>query len=36
MRAFFESEQSWIQGLLANASTPEFWGQNDAKFHAIC
>ena len=29
MRAFFESEQAWIQGLLANASNPEFEGKKD-------
>ena len=35
MRAFFESEQAWIQGLLANASNPEFEGHQDAKFRAV-
>jgi UDP-2,3-diacylglucosamine pyrophosphatase LpxH len=35
MRAFFESEQALIQGLLANAACPEFEGHKDAKFRAV-
>jgi UDP-2,3-diacylglucosamine pyrophosphatase LpxH len=35
MRTFFESEQAWIQGLLASASNPEFEGHKDAKFRAV-
>lgn len=35
MRAFFESEKAWIQGLLANESNPDFEGHKDAKFRAI-
>jgi DNA polymerase II small subunit/DNA polymerase delta subunit B len=35
VRAFFESEQAWIQGLLSNAASPELEGHKDAKFRAV-
>ena len=35
MRAFFESEQAWIQGLSANAPMQEFEGHQDVKFRAV-
>lgn len=35
MRAFFESEQAWVQGLSANAPMQEFEGHQDAKFRAV-
>jgi UDP-2,3-diacylglucosamine pyrophosphatase LpxH len=35
MRAFFESEQAWIQGILAQSSNNEFEGYIDARYRAV-
>jgi UDP-2,3-diacylglucosamine pyrophosphatase LpxH len=35
MRTYFESEQAWIQSLIANASNSELEGHREAKFRAI-
>ena len=35
MRAFFESEQAWIQGILATESQTRLEGNKDAKYRAV-
>lgn len=35
MRSLIESEQAWIQGLVADASHQEYEGRNEAKYRAV-